>query len=213
MSKRMKLWLVPALVYALFVYWYTDFGGPLSEEEIAVFSEQLRAARDVDEAALQRIQRFMREDTGRQFFMVNIIDYADNPPEVEGAEPGEDARQLMNRYMAYMFPQLLRRACHPAIMGNAINDSMDLVGIDNAEHWDMGALMRYRSRRALMEIVANADQKDSHVFKIAALDKTIAFPVESPFNPGDPRLLLGLLLLAVTALLDARQARRSGAGD
>ena len=46
---------------------------------------------------------------------------------------------------------------------------------------------------------------------VDAVDVTaIAFPVEPDFNLGDPRLLIGLLLLAVTALTDAR---RSSQGD
>jgi hypothetical protein len=49
-----------------------------------------------------------------------------------------------------------------------------------------------------------------HHFKAAALEKTIAFPVEPDFNLGDPRLLIGLLLLALTALADARRSSQGG---
>ena len=41
-----------------------------------------------------------------------------------------------------------------------------------------------------------------HEFKIAALDKTLAYPIETRLYLGDMRLLLGLILLSVTALLD-----------
>lgn len=34
MSTRLKIWLLPALLYAAFVYWYTEFGGPLSDTEV-----------------------------------------------------------------------------------------------------------------------------------------------------------------------------------
>ena len=43
MSSRMKLWLFPALLYAVFVFWYTDFGGPLSDEEVDQFIEVMTA--------------------------------------------------------------------------------------------------------------------------------------------------------------------------
>ena len=36
----------------------------------------------------------------------------------------------------------------------------------------------------------------------AALEKTIAYPIEPGLYLGDPRLILGLLLLALTALAD-----------
>jgi len=203
MTKRTALWLAPALLYGLFIAWYTDFGGPLREEEIAVFLERLEGREGIRPEGLRQIEKFMREDTGRQFLMVNIIDLADDPPDVAGAAAGEDAQALMGRYMAYMFPQLLRRACHPTVVGYAINHAMDVVGIDNARVWDQGALMRYRSRRSMMEIVADADQGDAHRFKVASLEKTIAFPIEPVFHLSDLRLLLGLFLLAVTALADS----------
>jgi len=78
--------------------------------------------------------------------------------------------------------------------------------------WSDGALFRYRSRRALMEIVANPDLQDSHQFKLAALSKTIAYPIETQLYLGDMRVLLGLVLLSLTALFDnirlARQSKR-----
>jgi hypothetical protein len=107
-----------------------------------------------------------------------------------------------------MFPALLSRASHPIFMGTAVYKSMDIVGIENAEVWDAGALMRYRSRRSLMEIIANAEQKASHRFKVAALEKTIAFPVEVQLSYSDPRFLLALILVALTALLDSFLLKR-----
>ena len=105
----------------------------------------------------------MRQDTGRQFFMANFLDLNDAPGDVPGAEPGESADQLMARYMSYMWPALLSRASHPTIGGRAIHSAMDLAGIANAEHWDQAALMRYRSRRTLMDIVTNPEISSVHV--------------------------------------------------
>ncbi len=79
---------------------------------------------------------------------------------------------------------------------------MDLVGIEGAEQWDQGAFMRYRSRRSFMEVVAHPATRGRHEFKTAALEKTIAYPVETLVNLGDPRALLGLGLLSLAALVD-----------
>ena len=207
MSGRRLLWGLPALFYALFVIWYTDFGGPLSEEEISAFMVQFDE-RGVSPEEATFIEEFMRQDTGRQFLMLNLLHMADNPPDVPGAAPGETAEELMDRYMNYMWPHMLRRACHPIFFGTAAYQAMDIAGIEGAEIWDEGALMRYRSRRTLMELIANADQKDSHRYKIASLEKTIAIPVEPVIYPSDPRFLIGITLLAIVALLDARLARR-----
>jgi len=207
--RRLLVWGVPAFLYAAFVAWYTDFGGPLSATEIsgylATLEAQGRAA-----ASLERMRRFMESDTGRQFLMVNAIDYAEDPPDVPGAEPGESAAQLMNRYMEHMWPELLKRACHPAIAGNAVHTAVDLVGVDalaGAERWDMAAFFRYRSRRTLMEIVTLPETAERHAFKVAALEKTIAYPIETALYLGDPRLLLGFMLLSASALLELALVR------
>lgn len=208
MTKRKLLWLIPAVFYGLFVIWYTDFGGPLSDAEVDTFVATLQA-RDAAPQTLARLEGFLRSDTGRQFLMLNALDMNDNPPDVAGAAPGENADQLMGRYMQHMFPELLKRACHPVIMGDAVYTAIDVLGIEGAEQWTEGAFMRYRSRRSFMEIVSNPAIVDMHDFKFAALDKTIAYPVETTLYLGDLRLLLGLVLLSITALLDIALFRRS----
>jgi hypothetical protein len=201
MNGRIKPWLVSALLYGLFVFWYTDFAGPLSNEEVDAWVETMEA-KDSDPELIAFLEKFLRNDTGRQFLMVNVIDMNDNPPDVEGAEPGESADQLMARYMEHMIPELLKRACHPTVIGNAVYAAIDLVGIEGAERWDQGALFRYRSRRSFSEIIAHPAIGAKHDFKTAALEKTIAYPIETTLNFGDPRLILGLFILAITALLD-----------
>ena len=201
MSKRRILWLVPAALYVLFVSWYTDFGGPLSDEEVDNFVA-LVEQRGGDPELTAKLEGFLRNDSGRQFLMLNALDMDDNPPDVAGAAPGENADQLMARYMEHILPELLKRASHPVIMGNAVYGAIDVVGIKNAEQWTGGAMFRYRSRRAFMEIVSHPAIAGMHEFKLAALEKTIAYPIETQIYLGDPRLLLGLFLLALTALLD-----------
>lgn len=207
MIRRALLWLVPLLVFLLFSAWYTDMAGPLKPDEIERFSKKLRENGGSEES-IARNWKFMEADTGRQFLMVNVIDMNEDPPDVPGAAPGDSAQQLMGRYMEHMYPALLLRASHPVMMGTAIFSNMDTVGITGADNWTMGALMRYRSRRTLMEIVTNPAFMGSHEFKMAALDKTIAYPIEMNLYYSDLRLLLGLLLLSVTAVLDILLFRR-----
>ncbi len=144
--------------------------------------------------------------------MVNLLDMAEDPSPVEGAAPDATAEELMNRYLEHMLPELLKRACHPVLMGDAVHTAMDLVGIEGAEEWDLAALMRYRSRRSLMEVLSHPETLGRHELKVAALEKTIAFPIETRLYLGDPRLLLGLLLLAGAALLDLAIGRPRRAG-
>ena len=209
MTTHMKIWLLPALLFALFLFWYTPSGGPLSEVEVDNFIVKMEENGSSPEA-IAMIRQFGEEDTGKHFIMINNIDYNETPGNVAGAAPGENAQQLMDRYIGHMIPAMLSRGSHPVMMGPAAYRSIDVIGVDGVEIWDMGGLVRYRSRRDFLEIVTDPVFSGKHHFKAAALEKTIAFPVEPDFNLGDPRLLIGLLLLAVTALADAR---RSSQGD
>ena len=202
----MKTWLILGAVYIGFFFWYTDMGGKLSQEEIQIFIKKHEqniindgVSPDSEEFQLRIdfLKKFMEEDNGKQFIMVNNIEMNKNPGDVVGANPGESADQLMSRYMEYMWPNLLKRASHPIFMSNAVYQSMDLVGIEGAETWDQAALMRYKSRRTMMEIVTNPNMMNRHCFKIAALQKTIAYPVE-PFGfYSDMRLIFGMLIAIV----------------
>ena len=201
MTIRKLLWLIPLVLYLVFAYWYTNTGGPLKPEEIRSFTQKAIDA-GLQPDWIEPLHAFMSSDTGRQFFMVNVIDLNEDPPDVEGAEPGESASQLMGRYMEYMYPALFRRASHPVFFASAVNSSLDLVGIEGAEDWSLVFVMRYRSRRDLVEIATDPEFSSRHDFKVAALTKTIAYPTESRIYMSDPRFLLALILIALVALTD-----------
>ena len=201
MTGRKLLWLVPLVLYIVFTYWYTNTKGPFTPEEIASFKQKAIEAGSRSED-LENILAFMSSDTGRQFIMINNIDLNENPPDVEGAGTGEAATQLLDRYMEYMFPELLRRACHPVYLGSVVHTTMDLIGLEGAEEWDQVALMRYRSRRDLIDIASNPVFRGQHDFKMAALTKTIAYPAEGNLYLSDLRFLLALVLVSLVALLD-----------
>jgi hypothetical protein len=201
------LWAVPAGFYLVFCWWYTDFAGPLTKTEIDGYGARL-AELGFSPDRVARMRRFMEEDSGRQFLMVNIIDMAAEPRPVAGVPAGESAAALLARYMEHMWPALLSRACHPAFAGRAVFQTMDVEGISGAEHWSQAALMRYRSRRDLMDIVTNPAFAGRHEFKLAAMDKTIAFPVETQLYLSDLRVLLLVVLLALVAMTDLVLYRR-----
>lgn len=213
MNRRALIWGIPALLYLAFVSWYTDFGGSLQEDEIETYLGRLEAI-GFDEERLARIRQFMTEDSGRPFLMLNVIDYADDPAQLPGAPANATAEDLMNVYMEHMYRELLKRACHPVIGGGAVFAALDLVGVESlatAERWDMGAFMRYRSRRSFMDIITIPATHERHEYKVAALDKTIAYPVETFVNFGDLRVHVALFLLALAALIDLAVGRGKAA--
>lgn len=203
----MKAWSVLLAIYLVFVYWYTSFQGPLDQAEIEAYLAELReAGGSEDRLALWR--GFMESDTGDDFVMLNAIDLRERPLAVEGVPPDETAADVLARYTGPFLSAAARSATHPVLYGVAAAPALDLWGIDGAERWSNGGLVRYRSRRDLMEQVVRTSRLDIHDFKVAAMEKTIAFPLDPWWHLGDPRLLLALVLGCLGFGLQWRRARR-----
>ncbi len=210
MTRTRWIWVVLIGLYAAFFSWYTSFGGPLTEEEIGHYIGLMEAHEPAPPPErLAKLRKFLEEDTGDDFVMVNVIDMYDTPLQVEGVEPGETSDEVLAKYMEFMFPELLSRACHPVIYGQAAKSAMDLMNADGMEEWSTGAGMRYRSRRDMLEIATNPAFEGSHEFKIAAMRKTIAFPIDPWFQLGDPRFVLALLFGLIGSTLSWRAATRT----
>ena len=200
-NSRFIIWFIVLIFYTIFFCWYTNLKGPLSTEEIDYYVERLIENGSSPEN-IKKVKKFLKEDNGKDFYMFNMMDFSDNPPDLPATGPNASASDLMNHYMEYMFPELLSRACHPIFAGKMVSQALDLTGIENAELWDQGAIMRYRSRRDMMEISVNPIFSTRHDYKLGALDKTIATPVEADLILVDFRFLLALILFSITALID-----------
>ncbi len=207
MSLPSIVWSALLLLYVAFFGWYTSFGGPLSSEEIERYVAVMRE-RGTEPERLADLRAVLERDTGDDFVMVNVIEMRESPLEVEGVSPGESADEVLGAYMAYMLPALLSRACHPVFYGVAAAAALDLWGLEGAERWSTAAGMRYRSRRDLMEIATHPDFEGSHEFKLASMEKTVAFPIDPWIQLGDPRLVLGLVLGVIGLLVHGFEGHR-----
>ncbi len=206
-NKRLWLWLISLGVYVAFCLWYTNLAGPLSEGEIAGFITRMEQG-GASPKRVATMRRFMEEDTGRQFIMINALDMREDPPDLPATGPDATASDLINHYMEHMYPAQFARASHPVFFGRAVFDAMDVSGIEGAEHWEQGALFRYRSRRDILEIATNPAFAERHDYKMGALEKTIAFPVEAVLYYSDLRFILALLLFSLVSLIDLLIYRR-----
>ena len=112
--------------------------------------------------------------------MVNSLHFRDEPLAAGELRPGESSRQ-----------------------------ALDVWGIDDAESWSFVGLVRYRSRRDLVEIATDPAFGNAHLYELAALQRTIAVPVEPILMLGSPRVLLALVGIVLGALLHHVLGRRA----
>ena len=195
----LKIWLPISFLYLIFFLWYTNLSGPLSDEEIEFFVETLSERSDMERKEI--LLNFMKEDDGRDFYMINLLDNKESPFTMEATGEGATAMDLQAHYMEYMFPEMLKRATHPIFFESVLGSALDILAAPGMENWEIVAIFRYRSRRDLLEIGANPIFFERHDYKIEGLDKTIAIPVETPFI-FDVRTQLFIILLAIGLIID-----------
>lgn len=197
---RKLMWGLVLVTYAVFFIWYTNLSGPMNEQEIQTVLERMRTGQPSADV-LQTMEAFMRSDTGDDFVMVNLLELNDHPPNLPATGIGATSMQLIGYYMEHMYAAQFKRACHPLFFGAVVGNAVDVSGIQGAQTWSQSALFRYRSRRDVMEIATNPAFQERHEYKMAALLKTIAVPVE-PSLMIDMRLFILLLLFSVFSALD-----------
>ena len=194
-------WYFFIFFYVFFFIWYTNLSGPLNDKEIKFFMKVISERAVNDEQRMERLRKFMEEDDGKDFFMVNFLDYNDTPETMPATGKGASSSNLMNYYMEYMYPEMFKRASHPVFFSDVFFPAMDIVSAEGMEDWDNVALVRYRSRKDMLQIGLNPIFDERHPYKIEALDKTIAIPVETPFL-NDLRLILFILFLTLGLFID-----------
>jgi hypothetical protein len=195
--RTLVLWLLLVALYAGFRFWYDGGGGPLSPDEVAHYVS-LVEERGTPPERVAKLREFLESDTGSDFVMANFIHFHESAA----------ARADMDRYMAHMYPALFRRACHPVLAGPTVARALDLWGIEDGERWSMVGLVRYRSRRDMVEIATNPAFRDAHQFKTAAMAQTIAIPIEPILALGSPRWLAAGALVTIGLLLQLALGRR-----
>lgn len=197
------VWGVALLGYAAFLGWYVNWRGPLSRAEIESLMAQMLASNvghgDQDEMPV--IRRFLEEDDGREFFMLNVIRLSEN--DVSDPVTGEmrPARQVMAGYTRMFMPALFARGGHPALAARRVGGMVDTWGLKEVPEWSMMGYIRYRSRRDLAQLICNPRFGGAHAFKFAAMPQTFNFPTRPMIMTlAGPRIWVGLSLALAAAL-------------
>ena len=184
------IWVVMAVLYAVFWLWYSGTKGKLSQTEVESYMQQFES-KGVNTDNLANLRHFLEKDDGREWFMINLL---------ELKSPKRESSKLLQRYTKTFMAGMFRRAGHPFFVAIAAAKNIENLNCDDADNWTSTGIVRYRSRRDCAETLLDTFGSDHHADKLASLTKTLAFPATANLLMGSPRVLVAMSAALIGAM-------------
>jgi hypothetical protein len=194
------IWGSALALYAVFRLWYDGLRRPLTRAEIDAFFDEVHSkyGGGNDPAVLRT---FLEADDGKEFVMLNLVKIEEGmvtDPDTGEQVPG---RTMMRRYSDPFVKALLAKGGHPGIIGRKVGPYVDAWNVEGDPGWSLFSLMRYRSRRDLLAMVANPMFAKVHPYKLLGIPTTFSFPTQRELSVYlGPRVWVGLVLALGAAL-------------
>ena len=190
------------LIYTVFLFWYGGRGKPLSQAELEAMLDEIKT-RAGKQAQLQEAPIFAQfraltsSDDGREYYMVNLLKFREKALYPAGSHYGDDSAAANDRYNRAIIPLLLKHGGHPVFAGQVLGRFIHSGANDD---WDQVAMVRYRSRRDMLEMAVEIAGKGVDLHKWAALEKTHVFPVRPLVNLIFVRATVAVILFVIATL-------------
>ncbi|MEQ8746218.1 hypothetical protein [Pyruvatibacter sp.] len=200
-SAGIWIWGTAVALAVVFTAWYHNWRGPLTAAQVEAYTEQLAARTDITPQNLQAIRTFMQDDDGKEFWMLNVIKLHDSAqPHPETGEPTDPA-DLLTVYSSAFIGRLLLSAGHPVFVADKTGPYVDTFGTSATPQWHFVSMVRYRSRRDLMEAATYEGFPGVHLYKTAAMQRTFNFPTQARLSTfAGPAYAVPFLILFAAAL-------------
>lgn len=206
MTKRRRLlWalLIPTMIAGAMMYWYQWGSQALQAAEVAEYMAKIEAQTQNPGARhdMAALRTFLNEDDGEPVYTVNLYKFhavaqysADSALNGTGPEAYE-------RFSKVMISLMLKRGSHP-VYGSQWVDQAN-------SNWDKIVIVRYRSRRDLVDLYASDDFAQASRHKWASLREHERMVVKAIHIPGGEVvfLLLAILLGIVLGLIGSARIR------
>jgi hypothetical protein len=192
-----KIWICVPVLYALFAAWYFNWQGPISIEEVnrlMLDFDKLEGSEHTDAATFRK---FLEEDDGGEFVMLNLVQL--HTGEVAHPLTGEamSASDLVGEYFGPFAVSLFKRGGHPVFQARTIGGNIDSWNADHNVGFGATAMMRYKSRRDIAELILDPAFADAHIYKLASIDRTISYQTRIMMSTAlqPPSAVLVVLIL------------------
>lgn len=211
-------WTLGAALLALYAAiwtWQTPgwLRGPLTEAEIARYTAVI--ARDFPlpegerRAIAARLGEWARADDGKPVYMLNLMRYYPELRRYDGAPAFDGTPAEANtHYEQTVMPTAFATGAYPLASGETQGANL-LEHAAELDNWSRVILMRYPSRRAVLQLFSSPEYMPQAPYKLMAL-RVVLTPVHTELLIPEWRwLAAGVLLVLFLGLGWARAARRA----
>ena len=171
-------WVAVAVVYGLFLLWHEPWlKAPLTATELDTALKGMDANQQVSKEEKLAIRAFFSNDDGKPFYNLNLMLFAERAVYADGlTRPGiVTGADANDAYARVVLPHLLRRGSYPMFTASKIAGLLN-ENAPGADFFQEVAIVRYRSRRDMLDMILDPDFKAGSPHKFAGLAKNVALP-------------------------------------
>jgi uncharacterized protein (DUF1330 family) len=194
--------LAMLLAFAAFWTWQTPgwLRGALTLEEVdyhfGLMEKNLAMPADDKDELLARLRAWALADDGEPVFMLNLMRYYPQLLDFDGAPDfGGTPEESNALYERAVTPMALSSGSYPLYIGTTQGENLieHAAALDN---WSRVIVMRYPSRRAVLELFADPEYAPWEPYKMMAL-RVVLVPTHSEMVVPELRWLVGGILLLI----------------
>lgn len=190
-------------LYTLFLLWQNRwFSKPLTEAEVNAYLDKMgendkkQESSGTDQQA--SFQAFLRADDGKPFYMVNLMQYRDKAVYPDGSHPEVKTGQQANAlYSKAVIKELLKRGSYPVFLSRKLANLF--TAGKGTDFFEEVGIVRYRSRRDLLEMATSPTFQAAEPHKWASMEKTVVVPTRKLILL-DPTIVVPSLLLLIATI-------------
>lgn len=180
-------------IFLALMYWYQWNASPLTDADVDDYMNRIEAQSQTPGGRhdLPALRKFLNEDDGSPIYTVNLYkfhDVADYPAALGLTGSGEEA---YDRFSSVMIKLMAARGSHP-VFGSSWSDQAN-------GDWDRIVIVRYRSRRDLVDLFATQDFAEASLHKWASIKNHDRMLVQALHIPGGEVLIFILALIVTSA--------------
>lgn len=208
-----KLALSLLLVFAAFWTWQTPgwLRGPLTLEEVdyhfGLMEKHLAMPAQEKAEVLARLRAWALADDGEPVFMLNLMRYYPELLDFDGAPDFDGSPVESNAlYEKEVLPIAFSTGSYPLFIGTTQGENL-ITHAAELDNWSRVIVVRYPSRRAVLELFADPEYMPWEPYKMMAL-RVVLVPTHSAMVVPELHWLVGgILLLLFTTIGWLRTAR------